>query len=192
MILNTFSHACLPSLQLLWRGVYSDLLPIFKLLLCFKTPVDILDIITLLDMCFPKIFSRSYSLSFFLLKVPFVELKFLIFALKLQFHLCPSYFYFLNFIEFIGVALVNKITQVSVYHSIMHHLYIICSPPKVVSFHHHLSPPHPLPFLPPLIPFPQVITILLSVSVSCFILFYLFFFTYPFTFFTWPPISPPH
>lgn len=58
---------------------------------------------------------------------------------------------FFLFIEFVGVILVNKVTQVSAVQSVIHHLCVILRVhhPKSISFHHHLSlyllPPSPAP-----------------------------------------------
>ena len=52
-------------------------------------------------------------------------------------------------IEFIGVKLVTKLYRYQVYHSIIHHVYIILCVhhPSQVSFHHHL-PASTLCYLP--------------------------------------------
>ena len=76
------------------------------------------------------------------------------------------YFYFLFLcIEFLWIALVNKLYRFQVYNSIIHHLYI------VLCAHHpksSLLPSPGIPFRPPSTslqsPFRLVITILLSAS----------------------------
>ena len=80
------------------------------------------------------------------------------------------FFFLLIFIEFIGTTLFNKIIKVSVYYSIIHHLYI------VLCVHHPRSsllpspPIPPLPASPSLHPsFPLAIIILLSVSMKYFL-----------------------
>ena len=55
---------------------------------------------------------------------------------------------FLKF-EFIGVTLVNKIIQVSVHSSIIHHLYIVlCLPPQVKSPSITIHPPNTFFYIP--------------------------------------------
>ena len=74
-----------------------------------------------------------------------------------------DFFFFLIFIELIGVTLVNKIIWVtSVQFDSTSSVYCnVCSPPNNrVSSHHHLLPLYPL--LSPPHPFPLVITALLS------------------------------
>ena len=98
---------------------------------------------------------------------------------------------FLIFIEFIGVTLVNKIYRFQAYKSVIYHLYVVLCVhhPSQVSFRHHLSPLSPLlPATPP--PYPLVITTLLSVSVSFFVLL-CFVLLNPFTYLTQPPTSLP-
>ena len=86
-------------------------------------------------------------------------------------HITSFYFYFKIFIAFTGLTLVNKIKQVSTvqFYNISSVYCIMCSSPKVKfpSITIYLSfalfyLPHP--------PFPLVITILLSVSMSFFLI----------------------
>ena len=77
MILSIFSCNCWPSACLLWKNVYSDLLPIFKLdcffffLLSCMTSLCILDISPLSDIWLTYIFSHSVGCLCVLLLVPF-------------------------------------------------------------------------------------------------------------------------
>ena len=88
-----------------------------------------------------------------------------------------SQFFLLNVL---GLHWLIKLYRFQVYDSIIHHQYrTVCSPPQVISFHHHLCPytvsyfPHPS--------FPLVITTLLSMAMRfCSLL-------NPFTFFTQLP-----
>ena len=74
------------------------------------------------------------------------------------------------FLNLLGLHWLIQLCRFQVYNSIIHHLYIILCvyhPKSQVSFHHHLSLLYRL--LPPPTPFPLVITMLLSVSMSFFL-----------------------
>ena len=80
-MLNIFSCACWPSVCLLWKNVYSGLLPIFNQVVCFlilncRRCLYILDI-KLLLVIFANIFSHSVGCLFVLLKVSFSGQKLL-------------------------------------------------------------------------------------------------------------------
>ena len=79
VMLSIFSCACLPSLCLLWKHIYSDILPIFwlgcLLLLNSISCLYILDINPLTVMAFENIFSHFISCLFILSLVSFTMQK---------------------------------------------------------------------------------------------------------------------
>ena len=82
VMLSIFSCACLPSLCLLWKHIYSDILPIFRLgcllLLNYISCLYILDINPLTVMAFENIVSHFISCLFILSLVSFTMQKFLL------------------------------------------------------------------------------------------------------------------
>ena len=81
-MLSIFSCVCLPLLCLLWKNIYSDILPVFwlgcLLMLNYISCLYILDINPLLVMAFENIFSHFISCLFILSLVSFNRQKFLL------------------------------------------------------------------------------------------------------------------
>ena len=91
---------------------------------------------------------------------------------------------FLIFIEFLGWCCLIELYRFQMCNSITHHLYVycvVCTPPQLKSPSVTTDLPSTFCYLPQP-PFPLVITILLSVSVSFVLFCFVLFLLNPFTF----------